>query len=172
MASHRTAALISHLWVFSRTMWNTRNAILHGATAEEHSQKILQDQHDSIVSHYSAFSSNPAYLLPWHHHLLMTHTLQQHVKMSYNTGHCWLRSVEEARLHDQLLQEAASQHFNPLSSSNSSTASFSAWPSSNLDSSTTFTTVSSSSSYRSLSQDYTEQMTSQTISLSNSTSFP
>lgn len=172
MAHHWTAAMISHLWVFSRKIWNTRNAILHGATAKEHAKKLLKDQHEAITSHYSAFSTNPAYLLPWHHHLFTAHSLQQHLKMSNDTGQCRLRSVEEARqvlfLHDQLLQEEASHHFHLLSSSNSSTDSSPVWPSSH--SSITSTAVSSSPSFTSLSQDYTEQTSSRIFSLSFSNS--
>ncbi len=119
---------ITSLWVFTRTTWNMRNTILRGATAEETTRILLQGQHDAIRAHYEAFSANPAYLLPRHHHLFNSHSLEQHLHMHYDLGKCLLHSVDEAQqvllLHDSLLQEASAQFFTDPAPSDTSSSSY------------------------------------------------
>jgi hypothetical protein len=41
--------------VFIRSMWKTRNQIVHGATVEEQADVILRDLHQKVHHYYQKF---------------------------------------------------------------------------------------------------------------------
>ncbi len=88
------SAFITTVWIFTRNIWNHRNQILHGATAEDSAANLCREQHDKVKEYYNLFTENNTYLLPRHHYLF---TQQDHLQLSPDHISCWLRSVEEAR---------------------------------------------------------------------------
>jgi hypothetical protein len=47
--------LIRYNWVFIRSMWKTRNQIVHGAKVEEQADVILRDLHQKVHHYYQKF---------------------------------------------------------------------------------------------------------------------
>jgi hypothetical protein len=92
-----TSAFITHVWIFTRSVWNHRNQILHGATAEDSAAILRREQHDKVREYYNLFRDNSTFLLPRHHYLFTQRTLQDCLQSSYDHNSCRLRSVEEAR---------------------------------------------------------------------------
>jgi hypothetical protein len=107
--------LVYALWQFTKRMWNHRNAIVHGADAEETTQRILIGLRDQVHQHYSSFSDDAGYVLARHRYLFTSRTLEQRLSMSYDYVNCWLRSVDEARTqlttHVAAQQDAAAHFF-------------------------------------------------------------
>jgi len=68
---------IKQSWTFIRGIWRARNQFVHGVTAVEHANIIMQKLHDNMRQHYAAFHSSPSYLLPRHHYLFTSRTLEQ-----------------------------------------------------------------------------------------------
>jgi hypothetical protein len=81
--------------------------LVHGADAEESAQRILTGLRDQVRQHYFAFKADESYVLARHRYLFTSHTLDQHLSLSYDNVTCWLRSVDEAR--HQLATQVAYQ---------------------------------------------------------------
>jgi hypothetical protein len=71
--------------------------VLHGATAEEEANIVLNNLRGEVTSHYQHYSENNSYVLPRHAYLFLDITLSQRLACSYDYISCWLRSVTEAR---------------------------------------------------------------------------
>jgi hypothetical protein len=62
-----SSLFIAHFWVYIRTVWNTRNNILHGATAAKMANQIILHMREQVQDLYAAFDSTPSMILPQHH---------------------------------------------------------------------------------------------------------
>jgi hypothetical protein len=121
-----SSLFITALWKFSRALWNNRNEVVHGATVEEQAARQLTQLRNNITTMYHNYESNPAFILPRHHYLFTTRTLEDRLKGSYDTMAAWLRTVEEAvqvlQYHNTLHQEASRQFFPPLANADHDSA--------------------------------------------------
>jgi hypothetical protein len=160
VASHTTAThemkdrwstqFILHLWTYIKTIWITRNNILHGATAAETADRIFSQMREQVQDLYDSFASDPTILLPQHHYLFTTKRLAKRLKQNFDTAQCWLRSVTEARLmldyHTQQQRDYAGEFFD-----DNDTDSYA--PSTSISDTSTTLTISTQSNTTWTSQD-------------------
>jgi hypothetical protein len=110
-ASH----FISTLWIFLCSMWSHRNSIVHEETTRSAANSLLAHLHRQVQTHYDNFHQDPGYVLPCHIHLFQSRSLSQCLSSPPYSIHCWLRSVDVARislhLHIHQRQELASLFF-------------------------------------------------------------
>jgi len=110
-----SSQLIAALWHCTKALWGFRNQSVHGFTSEEEAQIILGKLQEQVRQHYISFSDNSAYILPRHHHLFTSRSLQERLQYSYDHLVYWLRSVDEARnilaFQESHLQSSSQQFF-------------------------------------------------------------
>jgi len=94
---HWGSNLVSALWIFTKSLWQHCNTIVHGASVEETAQRILSGLCDQVLQHYIRFNADNSYVLARHRYLFQSRTQEQRLSMSYDYLNCWLRSVDEAR---------------------------------------------------------------------------
>jgi hypothetical protein len=92
-----SSQLIAALWHCTKALWGFRNQSVHGFTSEEEAQIILSKLQEQVRQHNISFSDNSAYILPRHHHLFTSRSLQERLQYSYDHLVCWLQSIDEAR---------------------------------------------------------------------------
>lgn len=100
------AALIAALWRYSRSLWQHRNGVVHGASIEEQAQRRLSLLRSQITQHYANFEANPNIVLARHRTLFTSKTMEERLRASYDVIAAWLRSVDEAL---QVVQHQESQ---------------------------------------------------------------
>ncbi len=102
-----TAQTVKFLWKYTRSQWAYRNTVVHGATDQEMADKIKGKTIDKVKSLYTTFQSTPQFILPRHHYLFTTRTLDQRLRLDIDSLNCWVRSVEDAiqTLHHQEIQQ-------------------------------------------------------------------
>jgi hypothetical protein len=88
---------ILSLCKFSRSLWTNRNSLVHEATTEAISSLTTQNLHNQVRQLFTSFELDPSFILPRHHHLFTTWTLDQRLSQQPDNIQCWLRSVEAAR---------------------------------------------------------------------------
>jgi hypothetical protein len=113
-----TAQVILSVWKFSRSLWSYRNIIVHGATDQEIATKIRGTLDDQARSFYNTFHTSPQFILPCHHYLFTSRSLEQRLRLDFDSLSCWIRSVEDAQqalLHHNNQQRInASRFFAPF----------------------------------------------------------
>ncbi len=113
-----TAQVISSVWKFSRSLWSYRNTIVHGATDQEVAAKIRGTLDDQARSLYNTFHTSSHFILPRHHYLFTSRSLEQRLRLDFDSLSCWIRSVEDAQqalLHHNNQQRInASRFFAPF----------------------------------------------------------
>ena len=122
-ALHWTSLLIAALWRFSKSMWQYRNEVVHGATVEEQAQWQIKSLKERITTLYQSHSENQNMLLPRHQYLFTQRTLAEILQSSYDYMSAWVRSVDEALLvlqHQEATQRDLAQMFFPHNLSESS----------------------------------------------------
>jgi hypothetical protein len=88
-STHWASTVISLLWQFTRDCWHFRNQIVHGETVHEAINHQMQQLHDKVAHQYQSFQDNNTYILPCHHHLITTKTLEESLRMSYDSITYW-----------------------------------------------------------------------------------
>jgi len=68
----------------------------HNHRTEEAAAILLPTLHDQTKHHYTQFTNNLDYVLPWHHSLFTQRSLQEWLKLTDDQLSCWLWSIEEA----------------------------------------------------------------------------
>jgi hypothetical protein len=109
---HWASILIAALWRFSKSLWQHRNGIVHGATVEEQALRKLQSVRERITTFYNSYSENHKIVLPRHKYLFHNRTLEERLGASFDNMSAWIRSVEEAMLvlqHQEASHQADSQ---------------------------------------------------------------
>jgi len=94
--------LIHHLWSFSKTIWKSRNEVVHGLTNIAASKETLLMQ-EKVRSHYHNYAQDPHYVLN-HQGYLFSRPIDQTLTLRRDTMACWLHTVDEAiltRIHNQ-----------------------------------------------------------------------
>jgi hypothetical protein len=70
-----TAQAIQFLWKYTRTEWNYRNTVVHGATDQEMEVRFITMT--ILQSLYNTFSNTPQFILPHHKYFFTSRTLEQ-----------------------------------------------------------------------------------------------
>ncbi len=70
---------------------------MHGATDQEVAAKLRQTVDDQARSLYHTFHTSPHFILPRDHYLFTSRTLEQRLRLDYDSLSCWLRSVTDAQ---------------------------------------------------------------------------
>jgi hypothetical protein len=91
-------------------------------------------------------------VLPRHHYLFTSRTLEQRLMTSYDTIHAWIRSVTEAlevvKFHDAYFREVSTEYFTQLGQQHpSSDSSYSVFINGTSTTSTTYATTSNSTDF-------------------------
>jgi hypothetical protein len=73
------------MWQYTRSLWIHRNSVIHGKDSEEAASRILQNLRKDVEKLYESFRGNPAMLLPRHHHLFTSRTIEQRLRIPYMT---------------------------------------------------------------------------------------
>jgi hypothetical protein len=96
-----TTQTILLVWKFSRSLWTYRNTVVHGASDQE-------------VAANSIFRTTSHFLLPRHRYLFKCRTLEQRLRLDFDSLSCWIRSVEDAKqalIHHENQQHLYSSRF-------------------------------------------------------------
>jgi hypothetical protein len=92
--------------------------MVHGATDQEVAAKLRQTLDDQARSLYHTFHTSPHFILPRHHYLFTSRTLELRLRLDYDSLSCWLNSVTDAQqalLHHNNQQSInASRFFAPF----------------------------------------------------------
>ena len=99
MAQQWSSKLINSMWHYSKSLWSSRNEVVHGKTSLSQSQEVLR-LHTAIRQHYEAYSQDPHYV-PTASSYLFRRPLDSFRRLRRDTLSCWLQSVEEAVLTQQ-----------------------------------------------------------------------
>jgi hypothetical protein len=91
------AALIQGIWEYSRSKWKTRNAVVHGATAEEARAKKHEELCRLLEEEYTLFRSNNFILNATFRSLFTKRTLEERKGLSNDSIAAWLRSVQATK---------------------------------------------------------------------------
>jgi hypothetical protein len=162
--------------MFTRSVWNHGNQILHGATAEDSAAILRHEQHGKVREYYNLFRDNSTYLLPRHHYLFTQRTLQDRLQSSYDHNSCWLRSVEEARsilLNQEVhLRHTSALFFSMFRQQTALGDSSSSTDSSYVPTQSTMTSISTVTQTTMSLTDYTSDDSNTTASISHTSSHP
>jgi hypothetical protein len=93
---HWASIFIKALWKYSKAIWAFRNEIVHGATVEEQVNRQLDTLRQWIANYYRAYADNPNMILPRHHSLFTSRTIEERLSSPYDIMAAWIHSVEEA----------------------------------------------------------------------------
>ncbi len=114
-ANRWAAKFIFCLWQFTKQLWTFRNQLVNGDTVEETVSAQLNLLHGKVTHHYNQYQESTAYVLPCHEYLFTQRSLEDCLKMSYDSITPWLRSVSEAHqilaFQQSHLQETAASFF-------------------------------------------------------------
>jgi hypothetical protein len=98
--------LISGLWTFSKSIWNHRNAVVHGKTETRKVSKEITLLQQDVTKGYNEYNQDP-YFIPRSRAHLFDRPLSATLSMDRDGLDCWLSLVKEACLttamHQQLL---------------------------------------------------------------------
>jgi hypothetical protein len=138
-----SSLLVTLLWKYTRSLWQYRNKIIHGSTAEASAKHKLIQLQTEVTRLYSIFNLNPNFILPRHCYLFQHKSFLQRLSQPYNDIQCWLRCFTEAQniLHHQetILHVESRRAFYPSDASSSYTPSA---PSTDTSTTLTITTTS------------------------------
>ncbi len=88
---------------------------MHGTTDKEVAAKIQGALDDQARSLYNTFQTSLHFILTHHHNLFTCQSLEQHLRLDFDSLSCWLWSVEDAQqallCHDNQQSLHASQFF-------------------------------------------------------------
>jgi hypothetical protein len=85
-----SSLLITALWRYSRALWNFRNTVVHGVTIKEQVRRRISTLHLQIEQHYAAYIADNSYVLPRHHPLFNTRTVEECKNAPYESMAAWL----------------------------------------------------------------------------------
>jgi hypothetical protein len=94
---HWSSLLVTLLWTYTKSLWDNRNAILHGSTGEETAKLRFQMLQNKLSSLYHTSSIDPGFILPRHHYLFQIKSLPQCLESSYDDMQFFTRFVTEAQ---------------------------------------------------------------------------
>ncbi len=64
-----TTQVIPLIWKYTRSLWNYRNTVDHGATDQEVANKIRASIAEKVTFLYHKFNTSPHFIFQRHHHL-------------------------------------------------------------------------------------------------------
>jgi hypothetical protein len=115
--------LIQRILEYISSIWTFRNGVIHGHSLAEAQQKIMEGLQKDITTAYEAYQKDP-FIVSHQLSSLFHKPLQILLKKDKDSLTCWLRTYEEAVLHQQEFRrcqsEAAKNFFIPKSKQNTS----------------------------------------------------
>jgi len=87
--------VILALWKYSQSLWESRNAVVHGQTLIQRESKSLKLLRDRAKSHYIAYTKDP-HIVPSSRTYLFDRPLPNLQQLSRQQLQSWINSVEEA----------------------------------------------------------------------------
>jgi hypothetical protein len=109
-----TAQAITFLWKYRRTEWNYRNTVVHGSNDQEMAAIIKKASTNKVREYYNTYRTTPTFILPHHHYLFTSCSLDQRLKLDIDSLNCWICSVEnaiQALIHHNNQQIQQSAHY-------------------------------------------------------------
>jgi hypothetical protein len=95
VATNWAKKVISSLWTFSFSVWDFRNAMVHGRTSQKSEGKGLKQLKTQIRDFYKSFSIDP-HLVPQSRSYLFDRPIQITLQLQQQQLQSWVESVREA----------------------------------------------------------------------------
>jgi hypothetical protein len=89
------------LWDYSTSPWKFRNGVVHGTSKEERAEKELISLQSQVEQQYRLYGTDKFLISPQFTSLFTKKTLQERLQMGRDSLSSWLRTVEEAKRHQQ-----------------------------------------------------------------------
>ena len=96
--------MIQDIWEYSRSIWKIRNAVVHGARAEEARAKNYEELCRLLDEEYTLFWSNNFIVNAAFRSLFTKRTLEERKGLSNDSIEAWLRSVQAAKQYQKVFQ--------------------------------------------------------------------
>lgn len=96
--------VILAIWNFSAGIWKFRNGVKHGHTVERAIAKELYNLQQLVRQEFELYDADPHIVSAQYRHLYLGKELAQRLQMGRDSLNSWLRSVREAKRHQENLR--------------------------------------------------------------------